>query len=320
MKFASYVQKTLCLLIGAFVSICLLLCCSTTDGVAHSGGEATSAPRRGAITIDGDLAEWASIRLLAQEITTKPQDWYQIAPGGGAGRDTNKGGLRVSRGQIDGDKDLKVTWMTMWDNENLYFAFEVVDDDINELKPPYDARNARNFEGYWLCFDTKHNAPLKKFANKKFNTAEVAAISSYEPDDTFWEIAPLTTRGAGAAFHRDGEVGDPEINSPAKGHLMAKKSGGTYTFEVRMPWKIFDPYFGKGFKPKDGDIIGFDITVMDVDPVYEPPKGGAMAWSSDFENDNSPGVLGDIIFSTTAAVDPKDKLPTIWGKIKHTRE
>ena len=43
------------------------------------------------------------------------------------------------------------------------------------------------------------------------------------------------------------------------------------------------------------------LTVMDVDPVYDPPQGGAMAWSSDFENDNSPGVLGDIIFSTTAA-------------------
>ena len=318
MKFVMRTQNMCCLFVATFLSIWLIL--FTTDGFAHSGGEAISAPRRGEITIDGDLVEWEIVRSLAQEITTKPQDWYQIVPGGGAGRDTNKGGRRVSRGQIDGDDDLKVTWMTLWDKDNLYFAFEVVDDDINELKPPYETRDGRNFEGYWLCFDTKHDAPTKKFGNKKFDTAAVAAISTYEPDDTFWEIAPLTARGAGAAFQRDGEVADPELNSPAKGHIAAKQDGGSYTFEVRMPWKIFDPYYGKRIKPEDGDIIGFDITVMDVDPVYDPPKGGAMAWSSDFENDNSPGVLGDIIFSTTADVDPKDKLPMIWGQIKRSHQ
>ena len=318
MKFVMRTQNMCCLFVATFLSTCLIL--FTTDGFAHSGGEAISAPRRGEITIDGDLVEWEIVRSLAQEITTKPQDWYQIVPGGGAGRDTNKGGLRVSRGQIDGDDDLKVTWMTMWDKDNLYFAFEVVDDDINELKPPYETRDGRNFEGYWLCFDTKHDAPTKKFGNKKFDTAAVAAISTYEPDDTFWEIAPLTARGAGAAFQRDGEVADPELNSPAKGHIAAKQDGGSYTFEVRMPWKIFDAYHGKRIKPEDGDVIGFDITVMDVDPVYDPPKGGAMAWSSDFENDNSPGVLGDIIFSTTAAVDPSGKLPVTWGQIKQTHQ
>lgn len=318
MKFVMRTQSMFRLFVATLLSIWLFP--FATDGFAHSGGEAISAPRRGEINIDGDLVEWEIVRSLAQEITTKPQDWYQIVPGGGAGRDTNKGGLRVSRGQIDGDDDLKVTWMTMWDDDNLYFAFEVVDDDINELKPPYDARDNRNFEGYWLCFDTKHDAPLKKFGKKKFDTAAVAAISTYEPDDTFWEIAPLTARGAGAAFARDGQVGDPELNSPAKGHIAAKRDAGSYTFEVRMPWKIFDPYYGKRIKPEDGDVIGFDITVMDVDPVYDPPKGGAMAWSSDFENDNSPGVLGDIIFSTTADVDPKDKLPMIWGQIKRVHQ
>ncbi len=318
MKFVIRTQNMFCLFVVTLLSICLFP--FAIDGFAHSGGEAISAPRRGEINIDGDLVEWEIVRSLAQEITTKPQDWYQIVPGGGAGRDTNKGGLRVSRGQIDGDDDLKVTWMTMWDDDNLYFAFEVVDDDINELKPPYEARDGRNFEGYWLCFDTKHDALTKKFGNKKFDTAAVAAISTYEPDDTFWEVAPLTARGAGAAFQRDGQVGDPELNSPAKGHIAAKQDGGSYTFEVRMPWKIFDPYYGKRIKPEDGDVIGFDITVMDVDPVYDPPKGGAMAWSSDFENDNSPGVLGDIIFSTTADVDPKNKLPMIWGQIKRRHQ
>ena len=318
MKFVMRTQSMFYLFVATLLSIWLFR--FATDGFAHSGGEAISAPRRGDITIDGDLVEWDIVRTLAQEITTKPQDWYQIVAGGGAGRNTNKGGQRVSRGQIDGDDDLHVTWMTMWDDDNLYFAFEVVDDDINELKPPFAARDGRNFDGYWLCFDTKHDAPTKKFGNKKFDTAAVAAISTYEPDDTFWEVAPLTTRGAGAAFQRDGQVEDPELNSPAKGNIMAKNSGDSYTFEIRMPWKIFDAYYGKRIKPEDGDVIGFDITVMDVDPIYDPPQGGAMAWSSDFENDNSPGVLGDIIFSTTAAVDPSGKLPVTWSQIKQAHQ
>ena len=160
MKFAANTQKMLYSLVATLISIWLILL--TTEGLAHSGGEAISAPRRGDITIDGDLVEWEIVRSLAQEITTKPQDWYQIVADGGAGRNTNKGGQRVSRGQIDGDDDLHVTWMTMWDDDNLYFAFEVVDDDINELGPPFNARDSRNFEGYWLCFDTKHDAPNQK--------------------------------------------------------------------------------------------------------------------------------------------------------------
>lgn len=183
--------KPLFLLILAVIWIVL----DITDSQAHSGGKAISAPRRGNIQIDGDLTEWNVVRSLAQEMTTRPQGWCQIIAGGGKGSNTNNGGLRVSRGQIDGDKDLKVTWMTMWDTDNLYFAFETIDDDINEIKPPYDGRNSRNFEGYWLCFDAKHDAPVKNFPNKKFNTAQVAGLSSYEPDDTFWEIAPLTARG-----------------------------------------------------------------------------------------------------------------------------
>ena len=94
---------------------------------------------------------------------------------------------------------------------------------------------------------------------------------------------------------------------------------------MRLPWSIFEPFFGETLTPTDGLLIGFDITITDIDGdapgAYAAPFGGAVAWSSDFENDNSPGVFGDLfisseMISSTTPVNPADKLPTTWGKIK----
>jgi hypothetical protein len=90
-----------------------------------------------------------------------------------------------------------------------------------------------------------------------------------------------------------------------------------YNAEVRLPWSIFEPYYGGPLVPEDNMAFGFDITILDVDPTYAAPEGGAMAWSSDFHNDNSPGVLGELFLSIeTIAVTPAGKLPSVWGNIK----
>ena len=69
MKFVMRTQNMFCLFVATLLPICLFP--FATDGFAHSGGEAISAPRRGEINIDGDLVEWEIVRSLAQEITTK---------------------------------------------------------------------------------------------------------------------------------------------------------------------------------------------------------------------------------------------------------
>ena len=86
-----------------------------------------------------------------------------------------------------------------------------------------------------------------------------------------------------------------------------------YNAEVCLPWSVFEPFYGGALVPKDGLVMGFDITFLDFDPDF-----GAMAWSSDLENDNSPAVLGELFISTESgtAVSPAGKLPTMWGHIK----
>ena len=152
------------------------------------------------------------------------------------------------------------------------------------------------------------------------NTKEVANNSVYEADDHFWFFAPLITEDGGYAWTQAGNL-DPVLAEAANGHIAAKEGGAGYALEVRLPWSVFDPFFGEPLVPEDGMVIGFDITFMDIDgdpPQYAAPFGGAFAWSSDFENDNSPSVLGDLIISadSSTSVNPANKFSTMWGHIK----
>ena len=315
---------------------CLLFVLSTLSVMAHSGGEVTSKKTETPITIDGmmDEAEWdAAFQESSplQDIVVDPrdpkhnQDWYQIIPGGGAGSDTNDGGLRVSRGKFDGDDDFLARWATLWDDDYLYFAFDITDDTHHAYANDLASRDG-DIDGIWLLFDTKHDAPVFEFPHHEFETKHVADNSSYEDDDHYWIFAPVTTEDTSGAWSQSLSAGrDPELGEPGNGHVAGQKTGSGYAAEMRLPWSIFEPFFGAALEPTDGLVIGFDITITDIDGdapgTYAAPLGGAVAWSSDFENDNSPGVLGDLLISnevigSATSVDPAGKLPETWGKIK----
>lgn len=316
---------------------CLLFVLSTLSVMAHSGGEVTSKKTATPITIDGmmDEAEWdAAFQESSplQDIVVDPRDpkhnqeWYQIIAGGGAGSNTNDGGLRVSRGKFDGDDDFLARWATLWDDDYLYFAFDITDDTHHAYANDFASRDG-DIDGIWLLFDTKHDAPVFEFPHHAFDTKHVANNSTYEADDHYWIFGPVTTEGTSGAWSQSLSAGlDPELGEAANGHVAGQKTGSGYAAEMRLPWSIFEPFFGAALEPTDGLVIGFDITITDIDGdapgTYAAPLGGAVAWSSDFENDNSPGVLGDLIISnevigSATSVDPTGKLPVTWGKIKN---
>ena len=318
------------------IACCVLFTLSTLSVMAHSGGEVMSKKTETPITIDGmlDETEWDAIFQESsplQDIVADPrdpkhaQDWYQIIPGGGAGSDTNDGGLRVSRGKFDGDDDLLARWATLWDDDYLYFAFDVTDDNPHEYANDIATRSGE-IDGIFLMFDTKHDAPVFEFPHHEFNTKHVANNSTYEADDNYWIFSALTPEGTSGAWSQSLSAAlDPDLGEPANGHFVGQKTGSGYAAEMRLPWSIFEPFFGAALTPTDGLVIGFDITITDVDGdapgTYAAPLGGAVAWSSDFENDNSPGVLGDLMISSeiigsATSVDPVDKLPATWGEIK----
>lgn len=330
-------KKSCAVKINLFIiACCVLFTLSTPSVMAHSGGEITSKKTASPITIDGTLDEAAWDAALQessplQDIVVDPRDpkhnqeWYQIIPGGGANRDTNDGGLRVSRGKFDGDADFLARWATLWDDDYLYFAFDITD-DTHHAYPNDLASRTGDIDGIWLLFDTKHDAPIFEFPHHEFETSHVAANSTYEADDHYWIFAPVTTAGDSGAWSQSLNASrDPELGEPGNGHVAGQKTGSGYAAEMRLPWAVFEPFFGAALTPTDGLVIGFDITITDIDGAapgaYAAPLGGALAWSSDFENDNSPGVLGDLMISTevigsATSVDPEGKLPSTWGKIK----
>jgi len=300
---------------------CLFFVIFATSAMAYSGGKVISKKTSVPIKIDGELDDpaWKAVRPDfegTQDVVVDPQDWYQLKLKSGAAN-TNAGGLRVSRGQIDGDSDLKIVWMTTWDDDFLYFAFEVTD-DMPVVYAGDIATRTPDMDGIWLCFDTKHDAPVMEFPDKQFETEAVAAVSVYQADDFYLAVGPLTTRNYPVVFLTATNE-HPILNDPANGHAAGKQTSIGYNAEVRLPWSIFEPYYGELLVPKDGMVFGFDFTFTDVDPTYPAPEGGAMAWSSDFHNDNSPGVLGELFLSIkeAVAVNPAGKLPSVWGKIKN---
>jgi len=306
----------------ATVMACLFLVFFAMSAMAFSGGQVTSKKTTVPIKIDAELDDpaWQAVRPDfegEEDVVVDPQDWYQLPLKSGAGN-TNAGGLRVSRGQIDGDNDLKVVWMTTWDDDFLYFAFEVTDDMPVVYEGDLVTRTP-DMDGIWLCFDTLHDAPVIEFPDKEFSTEQVSAESVYEADDFYLAVGPLTTRNYPATFLSATDE-HPLLNDPANGHVAGMQTSIGYNAEIRLPWSIFEPYYGGPLVPENDMVLGFDFTFIDVDPTYAAPEGGAMAWSSDFHNDNSPGVLGELFLSTEelgTAVNPAGKLPSFWGKIKN---
>jgi hypothetical protein len=287
---------------------------------AYSGGQATSRRTILPVVIDGDLAEasWNAVKaeFTSQKICADPQNWYQIKPG--CGNNTNKGGLRVSRGQVDDDNDLSIFWMTLWDYEYLYFGFEVTDENCNNYNGPYEARSG-NFDGFIMVFDTRHDAPLIEFPPHEFDTKAVSEQSENQPDDVFFAVAPLTDRGYPAVFQQVTEKESPILNNPDNGHLAAKRTDKGYNVEVRIPWSVFESFYGGKLTPEENLSMGFDVIFIDIDPIYDAPFGGAMAWSSDFEADNCPAVLGELFLSEQIvnSVFPMDKAVSTWGSLKN---
>jgi hypothetical protein len=298
--------------------IIAVLMLSAVPAMSYSGGEANCKKTNVPIEIDGDLNDPSWLAVQAdfdnQTIIANPQDWYQIKPKSGA--DTNDGGLRVSRGKVDNDADLKGVWMTIWDNDYIYFGFAISDDVVVEYQGPYDVRTG-DTDSIVVIFDTKHDAPIKTFPAKQFDTGAVAAEVVNMPDDVFYIMTPITNRGTPAVFEGTGLVANAILNDPANKYAAAKKTATGYTAEMRIPWSIFTPFYGANLVPKSGMVMGFDISLVDSDPTYAAPVGAAMAWSSDFENDNSPSVLGELtIVAIEAPVTSKGKLASTWGDIK----
>ena len=136
----------------AFLASSVVLA-STPAAFAHTGGEVIPLLTFEPFTIDGELdeVEWEYAfedNSPYNDVVADPrdpetnQDWYEIMRCSNLGPNDpvpdppcdnrNHGGLRVSRGTVEDANDLSIRWASAWDEDYLYFGFEVTDESVHE--------------------------------------------------------------------------------------------------------------------------------------------------------------------------------------------
>jgi hypothetical protein len=186
--------------------------------------------------IDGQLDEWRDQQPL---IVTGQENW---------------GGHHASR--WEGPTDLTGKAWSRWDEKNLYFAFEVVDD---HHEAPFANGEMHKFDCVHVGFDLRRDA--------------LDPTLFFSEDDCHYGIA---TADGGTAYRFWGARRREEIAKPVR--VAVVREGAVTRYEVAFPWKAeFEPYAG----PEAGRIIGLTILFRDKDSGEEQGYlgwGGGLAW------------------------------------------
>jgi len=212
--------------------------------------------------IDGDLDDW------------KHAIWSAF--------DSERELLR-GKGAWKGKDDLSVTWATMYDEKNFYFAAAVRDDIFSASANPAQP---------WLG-DTI-------FLYIDWDNVKVGAPPS-KPN-----FALINKKAAVSNFGNNPQIFQSEIAIVPRPEL----GKGGMIYEVAMPFELLTKR-----KSKEGVEIGFT-------PGYEegtdnPEKKAGMVfmdWGG--VNPDEAGNLGKLKFGGPLAVDPAGKLATTWGALK----
>lgn len=146
-------------------------------------------------------------------------------------------------------EDLTVDAWVMWDPENFYIFFDVVDDTL-----------INDSESTW-----QDDAP--EFYLDGGNEKD----SLYDENDQAWELG-----------WNDEAVSGRGISSAAGAALatIANSAGDGYTVEAMMPWSNI------GVAPQMGDTIGFEAAIND-DDIGQGTRDTKLAWFSEPGNDNA---------------------------------
>lgn len=196
------------------------------------------------IIIDGNLADWASLNPIQMrwKWQVKGSDWK-------------------------GPEDLSaLCWLT-WDEEKLYFAFDIWDDFIQPLLP---TQKPWQGEGVLLAL---------KFPRKEYSSA----IRNMTFDSLFLAFA----------YSEEGEIGIKIIDSGRGFYLrelkdlnlkaIKKKSGEGILYEGAIPWASLLP---KGCEKPD--LIKANIIINDIDNI--PAKKKSLQWA--LASEEEPLALG----------------------------
>ena len=254
-----------------FLGVCLALGASV--GVQGSSpcswAKYYALKRTAPVTIDGDLSEWTKVTgsSMAQE------KYFFVGQG-------------MSSAKWKGPEDLSATFKVQWDDEFLYIAVDVVDDQVTEPHgslAPGTETGSWDDDGVEIMLDNDGCEMPRYFIGDPLHHEFHFVYSATHPlvFDNFWRPQPgapmaLFTLPDGSKeplAYPDEVLAKNEITErfagpPYQGRFAFRRTPKGYALEIRLAL----PGATMAAINKGGRRIGFDVAINDNDAGSGPLK------------------------------------------------
>jgi hypothetical protein len=224
--------------------------------------------------IDGNLAEWADVEGVFLD------EWEELG------------------GTSEGPEDISLTFYVIWDDNNLYFAADVTDDEQLHENTGDTIWNGDSFQ---IGIDPTGERPPGGFAGVSFeynfglDSGDKVVLSRLHGHPEGWP-----------SIFVDNLKNEDELA------IVRDDANGKTYFEMRIPAEDLAPA-----EFAAGKQIGFGLIYNDSDKDH-PGQTGWVGWGSQaivFGKDNA--MMNVVIFSGEfIAVSPGGKLASNWGHVK----
>lgn len=181
--------------------------------------------------------------------------------------------------------DISGTFYSCWDDDNFYFAIQVVDDVFSQN---YTSNQISKGDSVTIVFDTE--------------LADDMQIQFYNSDDYEINFSPGNFSGVFAESFMNWPS-----NAPPRGVTVdSTRLANGYLIEASIPWYNFSNYV-----PKDMDVLGFTISILDTDSLpLDSPTTELVISSSKIFDFNNVSTLGAIALIDAGDIQSAEEAPS----------
>ena len=254
-----------------FLSILVIVTCLCISELAFAGVDTLEAPMVSSPpTIDGTIGEGEWMPALKTEVTPKTGSWDF------------------------GKTEVSYTFYVMYDQDFLYVAARLTDDDIQTDSAAEGSINGETWkdDSIEIFVDGNHNHAPNAFVDVEYPFGGQHVITAGNA---------IRFQNSGAKSFGEGRDDDYYAAADIKDQKH-------WEMEARLRLSLFG-------SPKQGDVIGFNISTNDDDGGGD--EEAALFWTGEppdiYRNEQ---VWGDLVLGEPFGVSPASKFVTNWGSVK----
>jgi len=193
--------------------------------------------------IDGSIQEWDKFESFSAFETT----------------------FKIMEEMIIPPNDLSGTFYSCWDDDNFYFAIQVVDILFSQN---YTGNQINKGDSVILVFDTELTEDMQ--------------ISFYNSDDYQIDFSPGNLSGISAESFMKWSLNAPPRGVVVKSTILTNM----YMIEASIPWYNFPNY-----TPSDEDVLGFTTSILDTDNLESTELIISSSKTFEFNNVSTLGAI-----------------------------